>query len=311
MNTTFKTIIEPFRIKVVEPLPMLTSAERGFALEKAHYNLFFAGSNSNLRSTDRQRNERHVGPSMGRTYGRRRVLCRVDQLRAFRAGDPGFDGDGIRHSHPSGALRRISAHEVSRQKRAGGRRQHSLDTTRANIENVGAEALDFPCAASGELDSLDPFKGNIDLEKLAVYLKTDFAKVAMGIMTITNNSVGGQPVSFDNIKAASNLLKTYGIPFFIDCARFAENAYLIKCRDPRYRDWPVKRIAQEVFSLADGALISAKKDAFANIGGFLATRSEKLAVTCVVSWSSRKASRLTAVLPEETLRLWQSASMKS
>ena len=96
-------------------------------------------------------------------------------------------------------------------------------------------------------------------------------------MTITNNSVGGQPVSLDNIKAASNLLKTYASPFFIDCARFAENAYLIKCRDWRYKDWPVKRIAQEIFSLADGALMSAKKDAFGNIGGFLAIRSEKLA----------------------------------
>ena len=126
-------------------------------------------------------------------------------------------------------------------------------------------------------DSLDPFKGNIDLEKLAAYLETNSANVAMAIMTITNNSVGGQPVSLDNIKAASALLKAYAIPFFIDCARFAENAWLIKCRDRRYKDWPVKKIAQEIFSLADGALMSAKKDAFGNIGGFLATRSAKLA----------------------------------
>lgn len=106
-----------------------------------------------------------------------------------------------------------------------------FDTTRANIENVGAEALDFPCAANEDSHSLDPFKGNIDLEKLAVYLETNSANVAMAIMTITNNSVGGQRVSLDNIEAASNLLKTYAIPFFVDCARIAENAYLIKCRE--------------------------------------------------------------------------------
>ena len=278
MNTTFKTIIEPFRIKVVEPLPMLTSAERGFALEKAHYNLFSLPA-------------RTVTFDLLTDSGTSAMSAR--QWAGLMEGDESYAGS-ISFEHFERAIQDLTGMEFVIPTHQGRSAEYLLmkclvksgqvvvgnthfDTTRANIENVGAEALDFPCAASEDSDSLDPFKGDIDLEKLAVYLKTDSAKVAMGIMTITNNSVGGQPVSLDNIKAASNLLKTYGIPFFIDCARFAENAYLIKCRDPRYRDWPVKRIAQEVFSLADGALMSAKKDAFANIGGFLATRSEKLA----------------------------------
>jgi tyrosine phenol-lyase len=149
-----------------------------------------------------------------------------------------------------------------------------FDTTRANIEIAGAEALDLPHADS---EAPISFMGNIDVVELETYLKTNASRVALAIITVTNNAVGGQPVSLDNMKEARDLLRPYGIPLFIDCARFAENAYLIKRRDPRYSEWPVKKIAQEMFSLADGALMSAKKDAFGNIGGFLALRSPELA----------------------------------
>ncbi len=278
MTYKFNTIIEPFRIKVVEPLPMLTRGERSLALEKAHYNLFSLPA-------------RTVTFDLLTDSGTSAMSAR--QWAGVMEGDESYAGS-ISFEHFERAIQDLTGMEFVIPTHQGRSAEYLLmkslvkseqvvvgnthfDTTRANIENVGAEARDFPSPANQEPGSLDPFKGDIDLEELAAYLKANASKVAMAIMTITNNSIGGQPVSLDNIKAAGNLLKRYAIPFFIDCARFAENAYLIKCRDQRFNDWPVKRIAQEIFAHADGALMSAKKDGFGNIGGFLATRSETLA----------------------------------
>jgi tryptophanase len=278
MDYKFKTIIEPFRIKAVEPLPMLTCRERGLALEKAHFNLFSLPA-------------RMVTFDLLTDSGTSAMSAR--QWAGIMEGDESYAGS-ISYEHFERAVQDLTGMEFVIPTHQGRSAEYLLmrslvksgqvvignthfDTTRANIENVGAEALDFPSPANRDSGSLDPFKGNIDLEKLAAYLKSNSSKVAMAIITITNNCVGGQPVSVDNMKAARDLLKPYGIPLFIDCARFAENAYLIKCGDPRYKDWPVKRIAQEIFLLGDGALMSAKKDAFGNIGGFLAIRSPEIA----------------------------------
>ncbi len=278
MDYKFKTIIEPFRIKAVEPLPMLTCRERGLALEKAHFNLFSLPA-------------RMVTFDLLTDSGTSAMSAR--QWAGIMEGDESYAGS-ISYEHFERAVQDLTGMEFVIPTHQGRSAEYLLmrslvksgqvvignthfDTTRANIENVGAEALDFPSPANRDSGSLDPFKGNIDLEKLAAYLKSNSSKVAMAIITITNNCVGGQPVSVDNMKAARDLLKPYGIPLFIDCARFAENAYLIKCGDPRYKDSPVKRIAQEIFLLGDGALMSAKKDAFGNIGGFLAIRSPEIA----------------------------------
>ncbi len=278
MDYKFKTIIEPFRIKVVEPLPMLTRRERELALENAHFNLFSLPA-------------RTVTFDLLTDSGTSAMSAH--QWAGVMEGDESYAGS-VSFDHFERAIQDLTGMEFVIPTHQGRSAEYLLtkslvksgqvvvgnthfDTTRANIENAGAEALDFPSPANQEAGSLDPFKGNIDLEKLAAYFKTNSSRVAMAIMTVTNNAVGGQPVSLDNMKATRNLLDSHGIPLFIDCARFAENAYLLKCRDPRYKDWPVKRIAQEIFSLGDGALMSAKKDAFGNIGGFLAIRSPELA----------------------------------
>ena len=152
-----------------------------------------------------------------------------------------------------------------------------FDTTRANIESTGAEALDLPSEESKTSALEFPFKGNIDLKALETAVKNAKGKIPLVIITVTNNSIGGQPVAFQNIAAAKEILARHNIPLFIDAARFAENAFFIQQREPGMKQCSVKAIAQKVFALADGVLMSAKKDAFGNIGGFLAVRDQKLA----------------------------------
>ncbi|MGA2478034.1 MAG: tryptophanase, partial [Spirochaetia bacterium] len=152
-----------------------------------------------------------------------------------------------------------------------------FDTTRANIEHSGAEALDMPCRETEDTQSNAPFKGNIDLDALGRYLSKNAARVRLVIITATNNSVGGQPVSLENVRETRRLLSPHGIPLFLDAARFAENAFFIKRRETGCAERDVRSIAREMFSLCDGALMSAKKDAFGNIGGFLAIGDPGLA----------------------------------
>ncbi|MCP5053676.1 MAG: tryptophanase, partial [bacterium] len=153
-----------------------------------------------------------------------------------------------------------------------------FDTTRANIEYKKGEALDL-VIPEGKIPEFDhPFKGNMDLEKLEQFLETNHQQVPLGMITITNNSGGGQPVSMENIRETSKLYRKYNIPFFIDCCRFAENAYFIKLREEGYGDKSILEIAQETFSYADGCTMSAKKDGMANIGGFLALNEDELAM---------------------------------
>jgi len=150
-----------------------------------------------------------------------------------------------------------------------------FDTTRANIEFVGAEAVDLVVAEGRDPSSHFPFKGNIDLERLRKFLVENKEVVPFGMITLTNNTGGGQPAALENIRAVSKLYKEFGIPFIIDACRFAENAYLVKQRDPSSHERSARDIAQEIFSLADGCYMSAKKDALVNIGGFIALRDNR------------------------------------
>ncbi len=153
-----------------------------------------------------------------------------------------------------------------------------FDTTRANIEFHGARALDFPLASARETDVLEPFKGNMDVEGLRAFLDgTKPENIPVGLLTVTNNAAGGQPVSLANIRAVSQLYRERNVPFLLDAARFAENAYLIKLHEPGYEDRELKEIVREMFSCADGCMISAKKDGLVNIGGLLALNQDDLA----------------------------------
>jgi len=152
-----------------------------------------------------------------------------------------------------------------------------FDTTRANIEALGGIAVDIPVAEARVPSDQSPFKGNIDLAALESLLRDKLDEIAAVMITVTNNSGGGQPAALENIRAASALCRRAGVPFFLDACRFAENAWFIKLREPGYEDRSVESIAQEMFSLADGATFSAKKDGLANIGGFLAANDDRLA----------------------------------
>ena len=156
-----------------------------------------------------------------------------------------------------------------------------FDTTRGNIEFLGAKALDLPTADGVKPELIADFKGNIDLNKLEDTIKQyGKERIPITMITITNNSGGGQPVSMENIREASKISKKYGIPFFIDCCRFAENAYFIKLREKGYENKSILEICNEMFSYADGATMSAKKDGMSNTGGFIATNIDKLAEDC-------------------------------
>ncbi|MCX2730791.1 tryptophanase [Saccharopolyspora sp. NFXS83] len=156
-----------------------------------------------------------------------------------------------------------------------------FDTTRANVEIAGGRALDLPCPASSDLDSDFPFKGDIDLSALERTLSgPEGSKVGIVLMTITNNGLGGQPVSLANMTAAAEIARRHGVPFWLDAARFAENAWLITRREPGYSHWDPRDVARREFALADGCMISLKKDGLGHAGGLLAMRDDALAERC-------------------------------
>ncbi|HMX05136.1 MAG TPA: tryptophanase, partial [Chitinophagales bacterium] len=156
-----------------------------------------------------------------------------------------------------------------------------FDTTRANIEFSGAEAFDIPCKEADDFDSNHPFKGNMDVEKLEKLLKQHKKNVAAVIMTVTNNSGGGQPVSMANMEGVSALCKKYKVLLILDCCRVAENAWFIKHKEPGFENMSYRDIAKKMFDMADGSVMSAKKDALVNMGGWLTLRDKKIADACM------------------------------
>ncbi len=277
----FKTIIEPFRIKTVEPIRRTTRADRLDAIKRAGYNPFLLKADDVLidlltdSGTGAMSSQQWAGMMMGdESYAGARSFYR------FR--DAVKEITGFKHilpTHQGRAAERILFGSALKPGDIVPNNTH-FDTTRANIEYRQAIALDIPIPEARHPEQHHPFKGNMDLEKLEQVLKENPGKVPMVMITVTNNSGGGQPVSMSNIRGASEIAHRYGVPFFIDACRFAENAWFIKMREEGYAEKTPLEIAQEMFSYADGATMSAKKDGMANIGGFLAMNDDELAQKC-------------------------------
>jgi len=277
-----KTIIEPFRIKSVEPIYFNTPDQRKAILEKAFYNPFLVHSADVL--IDLLTDSGTSAMSSNQWAG-------IMQGDESYAGSPSFYRFEAAVQDITGMPIVIPTHQGRASEKIlfsvlGGKGKYFIsntffDTTRANIEFSGAEAIDCVCA-EGKLPLVPaPFKGNMDIELLKKHIAEIGAEnIPLVLITVTNNSGGGQPVSMQNIKDVKKVCIEHNIPLFIDACRFSENSYFIKLREEGYRDKSVKEIAQELFSYADGATMSAKKDAFANIGGFLALHNEQVAQQC-------------------------------
>ncbi len=271
-----KTLIEPFRIKSVEPIRMTTAAERARLLEEARLNVF------KLRAEDvliDWLTDSGTGAMSSRQWG---AIMEGDESYAgarsfYRLEKVIQDITGMQHfvpTHQGRAAEKVLFTAVCKQGDLVPNNCH-FDTTRGNLEYLGVEALDLVEAVGLQPATIAPFKGNIDLARAEEVLKKEGQRIPFGMLTVTNNTGGGQPVSMANIRAYAQLLKKYGKPFIMDVCRFAENAMFIKMREPGYENTSIKAIAQEMFSYADGATMSAKKDGMVNIGGFIVLRSDE------------------------------------
>jgi tryptophanase len=273
-----RTIFEPFRVKSVEPLRMTTREERQEILRRADYNLFRVSAEDILidfltdSGTGAMSSEQWAGMMRGdESYAGARSWFRFEQrVRELT----GFEC--IIPTHQGRAAERILFSCLGVEGKVVVSNTH-FDTTRANVEFLGGRAVDIPIPEALVPAEPHPFKGNIDLAALERVLGGEQGEVVCVIFTVTNNSGGGQPASLANMRAASELCRARGVPFYLDACRFAENAYFIKLREEGYAERSVESIAGEMFSLADGATFSAKKDGLANIGGFLASNDDRLA----------------------------------
>ncbi|MBK7894072.1 MAG: tryptophanase [Anaerolineaceae bacterium] len=277
----FKTIIEPFRIKMVEPIRQTTRAEREKLLAEAHYNLFLLKAEDVLIDllTDSGTGAMSSGQWAGMMLGDESYAGAKSFYKFETAVQNITHLKHVIPTHQGRAAERILFGSVLKPGDIVPNNTH-FDTTRANTEYRGAVAYDIPIAEAHDPAAILPFKGNIDLQKLEQTIVENPGKVPLAMITVTNNSGGGQPVSMANIRAASEICRRHSVPLFLDCCRFAENAWFIKTREEGYADKTPLDIAQEMFSYVDGATMSAKKDGMANIGGFLALNDDALAQTC-------------------------------
>lgn len=276
-----KTLIEPFRIKMVEPIRMTTREERVRLLEAAELNVFKLRAEDVLidfltdSGTGAMSSAQWAGIMMGdESYAGARSFYRLEAVVRDLTGYAHFIP-----THQGRAAERVLFTSVCKKGDIVPNNCH-FDTTRANLEYNGVEAVDLVIPEGLQPSLVHPFKGNIDLNRVEDLLKREANRIPFGMLTITNNTGGGQPVSMQNIRDYSALLKKYGKPFIMDVCRFAENAMFIKLREEGYQDRSIKSICQEMFGYADGCTMSAKKDGMVNIGGFIALRHEDWVEAC-------------------------------
>ena len=271
-----RTIIEPFRIKVVEPIRMTTREERAALIADAGYNPFRLRAEHVLidlltdSGTGAMSTHQWAGVMEGdESYAGARSFFR------FEAAVRGIFGHThVIPTHQGRASERLLCRAVVRRGDVIPGNTH-FDTTRANIEDTGAEARDMVIPEGHDPELEHPFKGNIDLAALERCLaEVGPERVPFVLITVTNNSGGGQPVSMANLAGARAVCDRFGVPLLLDAARFAENAYFIKLREPGYSDKSPREIARAMFALSDGAMMSMKKDAFGNIGGVISINSD-------------------------------------
>jgi tryptophanase len=271
-----KTLIEPFRIKAVEPLRVTSPDERLRLLEEARLNVFRLRAEDVLidwltdSGTGAMSNEQWAAIMRGdESYAGARSFYRLQSVVQEITGMP-----HLVPTHQGRAAERVLFSAACEAGQLVPNNGH-FDTTRANLEYLGVEAVDLPVAEAAQPALIHPFKGNIDLDRLRDLLEREGDRIPFGMMTVTNNTGGGQPASLANIRACSELLHAHGKPLVMDVCRFAENAMFIKLREPDQAERSPLEIAQEMFSYADAVTMSAKKDGMVNIGGFIALRDDR------------------------------------
>jgi tyrosine phenol-lyase len=275
----FKTVIEPFRIKVVEQIKMTTPEQRKVMLAEAGHNIFslrsedviidlLTDSGTGAMSANQWAGVMHGDESYAGSPSFYRFQDSVRDVMGFEFVIP---------THQGRAAERILFSVMCHEGDVVPNNSH-FDTTRANIEYRGATALDLPSAELADMDSDHPFKGDMDVDALrAAFARHGADRIPLVVLTVTNNSGGGQPVSMANARAVADICREFGKPLYLDACRIAENAFLIKRREPGYAEKSVREIVREMCDLAQGCTMSAKKDAIVNMGGFLATRDAELA----------------------------------
>lgn len=279
--------LPPYKTKMVEPIRLLTREERIQKIRKAEYNLFFLNSEdvaidlltdsgTSAMSEDQWAALMRGDESYAGSISFRRLRKAIQKILGFPYIIPAHQGRGAESVFNRTLIKEgdvIIGNTL-------------FDTTRAHIENRGGVIIDVTCREAHDQKSVFRFKGNVDIKKFEKIVKQNHPaisrkggvnkKIAYALLTMTCNSIGGQPISLENIKAVAKIAKKYRVPLFYDIARFAENSFFIKEREKKYKNWEIKDIILETMKYADGVLMSAKKDAIANMGGFIAVRSEKL-----------------------------------
>jgi len=276
MKDPHRTIIEPFKIKTVEPLVLMTRRQREPILRAAGHNLFLVAAKhvtfdflTDSGTTAMSAAQWGAMLVADESYAGSRSFERFERAVRELTGYP-----YVIPTHQGRAAERILFSHLIRPGSKVPSNSH-FDTTRANIEHLGGEAVDLVIAEGRDPASEHPFKGNIDLARLEEFCAVNQGNIPCGMMTITNNTGGGQPAAMENIRAVAEIYHRHGIPFILDACRFAENSYFIKLREPGFGQDSVRQIARETFGEADGCLMSAKKAGLVNIGGFIALQSSE------------------------------------